>query len=219
MMDNEVREKITQTCQELSRMLRVAFQQFSHSTDQKIQEAEGMRSEIRRSTAGLTNFIVAKSSSGEKGKEWAKPYLSMASSFDRMTYNIEGIIDQVKRKGSENILFSDRGVKEVNDVFQEAMDLLQSLPELIHSGNKQLAQHMGERVRAVIKIASGFSEEHEERLIQGICLPKSSPIYLGILESLKGIITHILEVSGKIVTLSSSKSSPSPPPSPLETVS
>jgi Na+/phosphate symporter len=131
-----------------------------------------------------------------------------------MTYNIEGIIDQVKRKGSEHILFSDRGVKEVNEVFQEAMDLLEGLPELISTENKQLAQHMGERVRAVIKIASGFSEEHEERLIQGICLPKSSPIYLGILESLKGIITHVLEVSGKIVTLSSSKSSASPPPSP-----
>jgi Na+/phosphate symporter len=214
MMDIEVREKITQTCQDLSRMLRVAFQEFSTPTDQKIQLAEEMRSEIRHSTAGLTNFIVAKSSSGEKGKEWAKPYLSMASSFDRMTYNIEGIIDQVKRKASDHILFSDRGVKEVNDVFQEAMDLLETLPELVHSENKQLAQHMGERVRAVIKIASGFSEEHEERLIQGICLPKSSPLYLGILESLKGIITHILEISGKIVSLSSSKTSPSPPSSP-----
>jgi Na+/phosphate symporter len=113
----------------------------------------------------------------------------------------------VKRKASEHILFSDRGVKEVNEVFQEAMDLLEDLPELISTENKQLARHMGERVRAVIKIASGFSEGHEERLIQGVCLPKSSPIYLGILESLKGIITHILEVSGKIVTLSSSKSS------------
>jgi Na+/phosphate symporter len=212
MMDNEVREKITSTCQDLNRMLRVAFQEFSNATDQKIQLAEEMRSEIRRSTARLTHFIVAKSTSGEKGKEWAKPYLSMASSFDRMNYSIEGIIDQVKRKASDHILFSDRAVKEVNDVFQEAMDLLETLPELVHTENKQLAQQMGERVRAVIKIASGFSEEHEERLIQGICLPKSSPIYLGILESLKGIITHILEVSGKIVSLSSGKSSASPPP-------
>jgi Na+/phosphate symporter len=214
MMDNEVREQMTLTCQALSRMLRVAFQEFSSPTDEKIQQAEGMRSEIHRSTAELTNFIVAKSSSGEKEKAWAKPYLSMASSFDRMTNNIEGIIDQVKRKTDEHILFSDQGVKEVNDVFQEAMDLLENLPELIHTESKQLAQQMGERVRAVFKIANGFSEEHEERLIQGICLPKSSPFYLGILESLKGIITHILEVSGKMVTVSSSKSPPSSPPSP-----
>jgi Na+/phosphate symporter len=55
----------------------------------------------------------------------------------------------------------------------------------------------------MFKIANGYSEGHEERLIQGICVPKSSPIYLGIIESLKGVIVHILEVSGKIVFLSS----------------
>jgi len=34
-------------------------------------------------------------------------------------------------------------------------------------------------------------------------VPKSSPIYLGIIESLKGVIVHTLEVGGKIVSLSS----------------
>jgi Na+/phosphate symporter len=83
------------------------------------------------------------------------------------------------------------------------MDLLERLPDLILTQNKLLAQHIGEQVRSVFKIANGYSEEHEERLIQGVCTPKSTPIYLGILESLKGIIAHTLEVSGKIVSLSS----------------
>ena len=96
---------------------------------------------------------------------------------------------------------------------QKAMDLLESLPDLILNQDKPVAQQIGEQIRSVFKIANGFSEEHEERLMQGICLPKSSPMYLGILESLKGIFANILEVSGKIVSLSS-KSSPSSPPSP-----
>jgi Na+/phosphate symporter len=58
-------------------------------------------------------------------------------------------------------------------------------------------------VRSVFKIVNGFSEDHEERLIQGICMPKSSPMFLGILESLKGVIAHTLEVSGKIVSIAS----------------
>jgi Na+/phosphate symporter len=82
------------------------------------------------------------------------------------------------------------------------MDLLESLPDLIQTKNKLLAQHLGEQVRSILKIANGYSEEHEERLIQGVCIPKSSPLYLGLIESLKGIITHTLEVSGKIVSLS-----------------
>jgi Na+/phosphate symporter len=134
----------------------------------------------------------------------------MASSFDRMAYNIEGIVDRLKAMTRDHVLFSDRAIREVNDVFQKAMDLQDSLPDLILNHDKHLAQHIGEQVRSVFKIANGFSEEHEDRLIQGICMPKSSPMYLGILESLKGVFTHILEVSGKIVSLSS-KSSFSPP--------
>jgi len=50
----------------------------------------------------------------------------------------------------------------------------------------------------MFKIANGYSEERKEGLIQGICVAKSSPIYLRIIESLKGVIRHTLEVNGKI---------------------
>jgi Na+/phosphate symporter len=120
-----------------------------------------------------------------------------------MTHNIEGIIDRLKPMVRDHILFSERALREVNEIFQETMDLLESLPDLILTQNKQMAQHIGEQVRSVFKIANGFSEEHEERLVEGICIPKSSPTYLSILESLKGVIAHTLEVSGKIVSLSS----------------
>jgi Na+/phosphate symporter len=83
------------------------------------------------------------------------------------------------------------------------MRLLENLPDLILTQNKLLAQRIGEEGRSMFKIANGYSEEHEERLIQGICMPKSSPIYLGIIESLKGVIGHVLEVSERIVSISS----------------
>jgi Na+/phosphate symporter len=55
----------------------------------------------------------------------------------------------------------------------------------------------------MFKIADTYSEDHEERLINGICVPKHSPLYLSIIESLKGVMVHALAVSGKIVSLSS----------------
>jgi Na+/phosphate symporter len=202
-MDKEVGEKMIRVCQSLIKLLELSFQGFRKNTEESLKAVEEVKKEIRKNSTELAHFLILKSSSYEKGKEWAKPYLSMASSLDRMSYNMEGIVDRLRSMIQERILFSDRGVKEINDIFQEAMDLLKRLPDLILSQNKILAQHIGEQVRSVFKIANGYSEEHEERLIQGVCTPKSSPIYLGILESLKGIIAHILEVSGKIVSVSS----------------
>ncbi|MGQ9644910.1 MAG: hypothetical protein ACUVWO_00020 [Thermodesulfobacteriota bacterium] len=209
-MDKEITEKLCMVCQSLKKMLELSFQGFRKLSEESFKKVEEARREVQQQSTELASLILLKSSLPDYGKEWAKPYLSMASSFDRMTYNIEGILDRLKAMTRDHILFSDRAIREVNDVFQKAMDLQNSLPQLIRNQDKHLAQQIGEQVRSVFKIANGFSEEHEERLIQGICMPKSSPMYLGILESLKGIFAHILEVSGKIVSLSP-RPSPSPP--------
>ncbi len=206
-MDKDVGEMMIKVCQSLIKMLALSFQGFRKYTEESIREVEKVKNEVRNNSSELAHFLILKSSPYEKGKEWAKPYLSMASSLDRISYNIEGIVDRLKSKVQNQILFSDQAVKEVNDVFQEAMNLLERLPDLILTPNKLLAQNIGEQVRSVLKIANGYSEGHEERLMQGVCTPKSSPTYLGILESLKGIIVHILEVSGKIVSLSSQSKS------------
>jgi Na+/phosphate symporter len=201
-MEKEVEERLILVCRSEIKMLELIFEGFRTLTEKSIKEADMEKEEVRRNSAELARFVIEKSSPSEKGKEWAKPYLSMASSFDRMGYNMEGMVGRLTSMVKDHILFSDRAVKEVNDIFQEAMDLLESLPDLIQTKNKLLAQHLGEQVRSILKIANGYSEEHEERLIQGVCIPKSSPLYLGLIESLKGIITHTLEVSGKIVSLS-----------------
>jgi Na+/phosphate symporter len=206
-MDKDVGEKMIKVCQSLIKMLELSFQGFRKHTEESIREVDKVKNEVQKHSSELAHFLILKSSPYEKGKEWTKPYLSMASSLDRISYNIEGIVDRLKSKVQNQILFSDQAVKEINDVFQEAMNLLERLPDLILTPNKLLAQHIGEEVRSVLKIANGYSEGHEERLMQGVCTPKSSSTYLGILESLKGIIAHILEVSGKIVSLSSQSKS------------
>ena len=202
-MDKEIKGKMVLVCQNLMKMLNLASMAFREPTGKSFKEAEEVKDTILQYSSELTSFIISKSPSSARGKGWAKPYLSIASSFDRMTYNIEGILDRIRGKSENHILFSDGAVKEVNDIFQEAMRLLEYLPNLITTENKLLGQRIGEEGKSVFEIVNTYSEEHEERLIQGICEPKHSPVYLGILESLKGVMVHTLAVSGKIVSISS----------------
>lgn len=201
-MEKEASEKMIRVSQSLSEMLELAFQAFRKLTEETIAESEEAKGKVQQCSSELTSFLIEKSASGREEKEKVKPYLSVASSFDRMLYNIEGLLNQLRVMVRENITFSDRAIKETNDVFQEAMALLEELPDLIKTQNKTQAQHMAEKIRSILRIANGYSESHEERLMHGICLPKSSPIYLGVLESLKGVFVHVLEISGKLVLLS-----------------
>jgi Na+/phosphate symporter len=202
-MDKEIKEKMIVVCRSLMKMLELAFEGFRKPTEKFFEEEEAFEVKIYESSSELTGFIISKSPSNEKEKEWVKPYLSIASSLGRLTYNIQGILDRVRGKSENHILFSEEADKEVNDVFQEAMSLLRNLPDLFATESKSLAQRIGEEGRSMFKTADGYSEEHEERLINGICVPKHSPLYLSIIESLKGVMVHTLAVSGKIVSLSS----------------
>ena len=202
-MDTEIKNKMILVCQSLMEMLELAFKGFRRPTEESFKEAEALEEKLHRYSSELTSFIISKTPSTEKEKEFVKPYLSIASGLDRMAYNIEGILDRVRGKAENHIFFSDQAVKEVNGVFQEAMRLLENLRHLLTTESKSLAQRIGEEGRSVIKTADGYSEEHEERLMNGICAPKHSPVYLSIIESLKGVTVHTLAVSGKIVSLSS----------------
>ncbi len=198
-MDKEVSEKMMEVCRSLTKMLELGHQGFRMAAEKPIQEAEEAKREVRRRCSDLATFLISKSVSGPKEREWAKPLFSIASSFERMSYNLEGVIDRLRGMTRERVFFSDRGGKEINAIFQEAISLLGSLPDLILTRNKLLAEHIEEKAKAFFKKVAEFSEEHEKRLIEGVCIPKSSPIYLGILESLEAIVAHTLEVSKKIV--------------------
>lgn len=202
-MDKEIKEKMIRVCQNLMRMLELAFEEFRNPSEESLKEAEEVEDKIHQYSSELTSFIISKNAPRKNGKERIKPYLSIASSLGLLTYSIQSTLDRVRGKSENHILFSDQAVKEVNGVFEQAVGLLGDLPSLFTTEDKSLAQRIGEGGRSVIKMADAYSDEHEERLIDGICVPEHSPIYLSILESLKGVTVHTLAVSGKIVALSS----------------
>jgi Na+/phosphate symporter len=164
---------------------------------------EKARKEVQKSSSALADFLITRGAPGEKGGEWVKPFLSMSSSFDRMSYNIEGIADRLRRMVQEDIPFSDRAVTETTHIFQEVIGLLKGLPDLILTQNRMLFQQIEEKGQAMFKKADAYAEEHERRLIEGVCMPKASPVYLGILESLKAITMHAADLSERIVSLPS----------------
>ena len=202
MIDKEVGEKMINLSQNFSKVLETALHGFGTMTEKSVQEAEKVKKEVQKSSSELADFLISKCAQGEKGSEWAKPFLSMSSSFDRMSYNIEGIVDRLKRTVQEDIPFSDRAITETTHIFQEVIGLMKNLPDLILTQNRMLFHHIEEKEKAVFKDADAYAEEHERRLIEGVCMLKASPVYLGILESLKAITRHVVDLSEKIISSS-----------------
>ncbi len=142
----------------------------------------------------LTPELVERASSDEI----ARVYTSIPGHLERIASNIEHIIRIVEQKNRENILFSDKAVSEMNFLFNRIKEVLSNLSDLVLARNKYLANYIIESEAEIERTANEFSTLHEERLIEGVCMPRASGIYVIILDSLKRIAWNAKEIAGKL---------------------
>lgn len=57
--------------------------------------------------------------------------------------------------------------------------------------NDVLVKHLTDKYASLNQIVDAYSQEHEDRLIKGICQPKSSSLYLNIVDSLMKVVWHM----------------------------
>ena len=133
---------------------------------------------------------------GEKKEEpRVSSYVSIPSHIGRISDGIGRIAASVKGKIREDVLLSDKAIAEVDYLFGRTRDILVNAKDMVLAPNTLVARHMAEAERAVEKIADEYATMHDERLIEGLCTPKASQIYLQMLDAFKSIAWHAREIA------------------------
>jgi Na+/phosphate symporter len=101
--------------------------------------------------------------------------------------HLEILAEMLKKKIDENILFSDRAVTEISFLSQSLLEILNAATDLVLVKNPILVRYVAESETMVEKATIQYATHHEERLIEGLCLPMASSVFLKVLDSLKGI--------------------------------
>ncbi len=148
-----------------------------------VQETAGMiDTKIKSTTAAVL--------SGQ-GEADCMATLELLKGLERIKYSALKMSDGVAAKIKDQVLFSDKAVAELKDTFAVVSECLEHITDLVVTGNPVLADHLISRGRIYGTILSEYAGEHEDRLIKGICLPKSSIIYLTMLDALKDILFNV----------------------------
>lgn len=128
-----------------------------------------------------------------------KPYVGIPTHLLRIAENMEKIAELTDRKIRDNILFSDKAVTEITFLLQRLSDILKPTSEIILAKNIFLNRYIQESEKAVVKRATEYATLHEERLIEGLCMPSASSIYIGMLDHTKSIAWHAKEIASNLV--------------------
>lgn len=127
-------------------------------------------------------------------------YLSVPRLVSDIHEQIGKLTDILHKKINEDILFSDRAMLELISLLQKLKELIQTTSDYLVTENPVLIQHITECEHFVVTKSMEFATSHEDRLIEGLCLPIASPLFLNMLNSIRCIACN-----GKSIALKISK--------------
>jgi phosphate uptake regulator len=121
------------------------------------------------------------------------------SHLERMGDAIEGLLRCLRSMETEGTVFTERGTREINQLMEKAIELVECARDLTMTRNRVLAQHVELESMRFHDLASEFARAHEERLIEGVCMPKASSAYLAMLDYLREVVRHARRIGIRMV--------------------
>ncbi|MEJ2191305.1 MAG: hypothetical protein P8Y39_03005 [Nitrospirota bacterium] len=158
-------------------------------------DVEASIQHVRERMPALTESLIE----GEKDTDLAMKYAGLPSHIERIGENLGRIAQAIKGKIAENILFSDKAISELEYLFGRVRDMMANTKDMILARNTLVARHLEESEKALESTANVYATLHEERLIEGLCMPRASSLYLEMIESFKGIAWHCKEIARTLV--------------------
>lgn len=132
--------------------------------------------------------------------DWV-PYRSVPDNVMKIVKGIEQLAVHIGKKIDENILFSDKAIRESIFLLQRLIEIMAPTADIILARNAFLAMYIEESQIGVSKMALDYATLHEERLIKGICNASASSTYIGMLDAIKSIAWHSKEIAVRLTVL------------------
>lgn len=185
-------EQIRPLFQDALDMLSLVWQSFRASDAAPLDTAEALAESIRKRENELTEGLLAARPGGED-----MPFIP--GHLERIGDAAEGVARCLRAMHAEGIVFTEGGAREVDVLFERALELTQCACDLTFTGNRVLARHIEIESMRFEDLTGNFARAHEERLIQGICLPSASSTYLAMLDHLREVVRHARRIGTRVV--------------------
>ena len=190
----EIEKELIKILNYAKEMLDMICKGFRIHNLESLKDIEGIGMKLHKESTDLTKSLLE-----EKSEEGIKHFIPIPGHLDKIGDGLDRLFNSVKKKTREDVLFSDKSVSEAYKLFDETLEMLTCLSDCITTCNRVLAEHIDSNGKKLCELADEYAIFHEDRLISGVCTPKSAPIYLDILDSFKSVIWHIREITRNIL--------------------
>ena len=155
--------------------------------------------EIQEEEKALTNALIC---SPMTTGEVLKTVLLFPAKLERAGESLAAILKIAQRKAADGIPFSDKANDELKRLFDLLCEVLKNFRDLLATLNPSLIDILIAQEKELAQMTVDFALAHEERLIDGLCVPKASTLLHGYYDSAKGVDEYILNMTESLKMIS-----------------
>jgi Na+/phosphate symporter len=185
--------KIIEMTQILSQILFIPDQE-------KMATAERLGKEIHEEEKILTGNVVL-GSLDVTPSEVLKAVVLFPGHLERVGDHLESILNCCRIKDREGILFVDKSNQELAGLFGLLIEILTNFRDVLITRNRALLEIIGDQDLRLGQMILDFQAAYEDRLLEGLCPPRSASIIMDILDSIKYANTHIRDMGDILLRL------------------
>ncbi|WP_041286508.1 hypothetical protein [Desulfomonile tiedjei] len=154
--------------------------------------------EIHEKEKGLTGDLVCSpSTTGEV----LRTLVLFPGHFGRIGDMLERIIEVASAKARDGIYFSEKAHEELARLHKTFLDILSNFRTVLVNRDRELLDYVISKGETFNQMTLDFALAHRDRLLEGLCFPKASALYLNILDSAKVANGHIMDMSRSLAQL------------------
>jgi Na+/phosphate symporter len=164
-------------------------------------EKASILKEEKAKFSGIIKSRVAQAASvvGKKDKnEVEKKFIVLLTSAQTMSLAIENLVQKLEMKVEGQVLFSEKALMEIKKLFGVIEAQLRDTADFLSTRNARLKEAVHRGMEEAIKLADEYEVIHQQRLIEGVCMPKASYLYLDIVDSFKRIARSLAEFAERV---------------------
>ena len=169
-------------------------QAFRAQNERALTEAEKTFVEIFQSGLPLTQAVMEKKEKSSAEKKFALLLVPL----QKIAAAIMNLIGRRKRIMGGSLCFTDKAVDEVEDLLLLLKEQFVDTRDFIATGNPLLKNRIETLCSQIGQAADHDATEHQNRLVTGLCSPRSSYYYLEIVDSFKDISRNLADLSEKL---------------------
>jgi len=177
-------------------MMGAARDAFNRHSRTSLQQLQNLGGEVAQDATAMA--LELKSLITRKPEAEATVLRRLHSILNRLEIigeNVGGLTDPIQKKIKDGVLFSDKAVAQANFLFDQHLGLIRSVLDITKTDNAFLKKYVAEESRKLVQACADFATEHEDRMIEGLCLPQAAPIFLAMLDRMRTVGEHEMEIA------------------------